>query len=134
VTHRDEHLELAAVYALGALDGEDRAHFEAHLAGGCAICEVAARVRRGGHDIPEGKIRERYDDSRRNLVRLLPHLETLRAYDNSEEAAAPEPRLLLEMRAQRIARAELATAPDWVKPIMAAALALDSRPRGVARR
>jgi hypothetical protein len=43
VTHRDEHLELAAVYALGALDGEDRAHFEAHLAGGCAICEVALR-------------------------------------------------------------------------------------------
>jgi hypothetical protein len=43
VTHRDEHLGLASVYALGALDGEDRAHFEAHLAGGCAICEAALR-------------------------------------------------------------------------------------------
>jgi predicted ABC-type ATPase len=98
------------------------------------VARVAARVQRGGHDIPERKIRERYDDSRRSLVRLLPHLEALRAYDNSEESAAPEPRLLLELRAHRIARVELETAPDWVKPIIAAALALDSRPRGVARR
>lgn len=91
------------------------------------VARVAARVRRGGHDIPEGKIRERYDASRRNLVRLLPHLEGLRAYDNSEESAAPEPRLVLEMRARRIARVEIETAPHWARPIIAAALALDSR-------
>jgi anti-sigma-K factor RskA len=33
----------AAVYALGALDGEERADFEAHLAGGCALCAEAVR-------------------------------------------------------------------------------------------
>jgi len=33
----------AAVYALGALDGEERARFEEHLAGGCAAC--AAKLR-----------------------------------------------------------------------------------------
>jgi anti-sigma factor ChrR (cupin superfamily) len=31
--------ELAALYAAGALDREERARFEAHLAGGCDACE-----------------------------------------------------------------------------------------------
>jgi len=35
-----------AAYALGALDGEDRAEFEAHLAAGCARCEAALREAR----------------------------------------------------------------------------------------
>jgi len=34
---------LAAIYAVGALDGEDRAQFEAHLAAGCAECEATVR-------------------------------------------------------------------------------------------
>ncbi len=34
----EEYLELAAIYALGALDGEDRAKLETHLASGCEIC------------------------------------------------------------------------------------------------
>lgn len=34
----EEYLELAAIYALGALDGEDRLSFETHLASGCEIC------------------------------------------------------------------------------------------------
>ena len=38
---------------------------------------VAARVAAGGHDIPEAKIRERWENSRLNLVRLLPHLAEL---------------------------------------------------------
>jgi anti-sigma-K factor RskA len=33
----------AAVYALGALDGEERSQFEAHLASGCAECAQALR-------------------------------------------------------------------------------------------
>lgn len=33
----------AAAYALGALDGEDLARFEAHLAAGCERCEAALR-------------------------------------------------------------------------------------------
>ena len=33
----------AAVYALGALDGEERSEFEGHLAGGCADCAEAMR-------------------------------------------------------------------------------------------
>jgi anti-sigma-K factor RskA len=34
---------LAATYALGALDGDERAQFEQHLAGGCDVCEETLR-------------------------------------------------------------------------------------------
>ena len=81
-------------------------------------------MRRGGHDIPESKIRERYDESRRNLVRLMPHLEVLRVYDNSEESARPKPRLILETNRRRIVSADLDATPEWAKPIVATAFAL----------
>ena len=35
---------LAATYALGALDGDERVQFERHLADGCAVCEAALRA------------------------------------------------------------------------------------------
>jgi anti-sigma-K factor RskA len=48
VEKHEEYLELAAIYALGALDAEDRRRFEAHLASGCSRCrealEAAERV------------------------------------------------------------------------------------------
>ncbi|MGI9026806.1 MAG: AAA family ATPase, partial [Burkholderiaceae bacterium] len=47
------------------------------------IRRVQARVRRGGHDIPEEAIRRRYQHSRLNLIELLPRLAALRLYDNS---------------------------------------------------
>ncbi len=50
------------------------------------IARVEARVSKGGHNIPEQKIRERYHASRQNLVRLMPLVTTLRVYDNSVEA------------------------------------------------
>jgi predicted ABC-type ATPase len=34
------------------------------------LARVAARVARGGHDIPEADIRRRFDNSRRNLIRV----------------------------------------------------------------
>jgi anti-sigma-K factor RskA len=39
----EEYLELAALHALGALDGEERARFEIHLASGCETCRGAVR-------------------------------------------------------------------------------------------
>ena len=50
------------------------------------VARVKARVARGGHDIPEEKVRERYGHSVLNLIRLMPHLTELLVYDNSEEA------------------------------------------------
>jgi predicted ABC-type ATPase len=93
---------------------------------------VRARVARGGHDIPEARIRERYDRSRLNLVRLLPRLTELRVYDNSAEAdphagKAPEPVLVLHTAGGRVvATCDLALTPEWAKPIVAAALSARS--------
>ena len=92
------------------------------------IARVRARVRAGGHDIPEADIRRRYEHSRLNLVHLLPKLASLRVYDNSAEAdpakgRTPEPRLVLYMEKGKIRNPEdLARAPGWAKPIVAAAL------------
>jgi predicted ABC-type ATPase len=95
------------------------------------IQRVRARVARGGHDIPEQKIRERYNQSRSNLIRLLPVLMDLRVYDNSHEAdpsagRLPKPRLILHFAHRRvIAHCELRTAPAWTKPILMEALKLE---------
>jgi len=91
------------------------------------IARVRSRAQKGGHDVPEAKIRERYDSGRLNLIRLLPKLTALRLYDNSEEAdpdagVAPEPKLLLHMeRGRIISSGDLPLTPDWAKPILAAA-------------
>jgi predicted ABC-type ATPase len=91
---------------------------------------VRSRVAHGGHDIPEEKIRERWNGSRQNLIRLLPLIDHLRVYDNSANAdpavgQRPHPILLLEMQRKKItAPADLCGAPDWAQPIIAAAIHL----------
>jgi predicted ABC-type ATPase len=92
------------------------------------IARVRARVARGGHDIPEARIRARYDSGRLNVIRLLPRLTELRVYDNSAPAdphagVAPEPLLVVHMLGGRIVRAcMLEDTPAWAKPVLAAAL------------
>lgn len=94
------------------------------------IDRVRRRVAKGGHDIPEADIRRRYDQSRLNLIRLLPKLTELRVYDNSREGdpdagREPAPKLLLHWRSGRIvAPRRFAAAPEWAKPILAAAMKL----------
>ena len=92
---------------------------------------VKLRVSQGGHDIQEERIRSRWDSSRQHLIELLPKLAQLQVFDNSAEADlgrdVPFPRLLLEMKDGRVVepdrrdRHALASMPDWVKPIVAAA-------------
>jgi predicted ABC-type ATPase len=92
------------------------------------IARVRARVAKGGHDIPEPRIRERYDASRLNLIRLLPRLSELWVYDNSKDAdpdagVAPEPRLVLHRRRGAIVGPrDLSGTPGWAKAIVAAAI------------
>jgi predicted ABC-type ATPase len=94
------------------------------------IARVRSRVEKGGHDIPEARIRERYDRSRLNLIQLLPKLTELRVYDNSEEAdpdtgVAPEPKVVLHLvRGKVVSCCDLTLTPDWAKPILAAAMKL----------
>jgi predicted ABC-type ATPase len=98
---------------------------------------VAARVASGGHDIPEAKIRERWDGSRSNLIQLLPYLAHLQVFDNSAEAVAgrpiPEPILLLEMVNRRMLRPDPADArqleaiPGWAMPLLEGAIRLQDQ-------
>lgn len=92
------------------------------------VARVCERVARGGHAIPEVTIRRRYDSSRLNLIRLLPHLAELRLYDNSRDAnphegIPPEPALLLHRSHGVVVFVRaLGDIPSWAKPIVAAAL------------
>ncbi len=92
------------------------------------VARVRARVLRGGHDIPEKKIRERFDASRNNLCSILPSTDELMLYDNSDDAdphtgRAPRPVQLLHFRDGRIVNLA-STIPAWAKPIAAVALSL----------
>lgn len=100
------------------------------------LARVKARVSKGGHDIPEADIRRRFDQSRLQLIQLLPHLTELRVYDNTVEAdphqgIAPRPQLLLHWQRSTDASAQvrhpqdpttLARTPEWAKPVVMAAL------------
>jgi len=94
------------------------------------IERVRNRVQAGGHDIPESSIRRRWRHSRLNLIELLPHLAELRVYDNSADADPkaghpPQPTLVLHLDRGEIAGPpDLASTPEWAKPIVAAALKL----------
>jgi predicted ABC-type ATPase len=91
------------------------------------IARVRSRVARGGHNIPQERIRERYTQSRLNLIRLLPRLTELLLYDNSDEAdphsgATPRPSLILHVVQGRVRETcELTRVPTWAKPILFAA-------------
>jgi predicted ABC-type ATPase len=92
------------------------------------IARVRARVQHGGHDIPEAKIRERYDTSRNNLCTILRSLDELVLYDNSTESdphvgQLPQPIRLLHYRDGKILYLSSAM-PEWAKPIVAVALGL----------
>ena len=92
------------------------------------MARVQSRVARGGHDIPEEKIRERYDRSRLNLIELMPRLTELRVFDNSVDADPqaghpPQPILILPVAKGKIPEmVELAETPQWAKALVAAAL------------
>ena len=98
---------------------------------------VAARVASGGRDIPEAKIRERWDGSRSNIIQLLPYLAHLQVFDNSAEAAAgrpiPAPILLLEMVNGKLLRPDpadprqLEAIPSWAMPLVEGAIRLQDQ-------
>ena len=110
------------------------------------LARVKARVRKGGHDIPEADIRRRFDQSRLQLIDLLPHLAELRLYDNSADAdphqgKAPRPQLVLHWeraggqpgQVRQPKPAALSQTPAWAKPIVAAAFKLANAGRSVGK-
>jgi predicted ABC-type ATPase len=107
------------------------------------IERVKLRVRHGGHDIPEERIRTRWASARQNLIALLPRLAQLQVFDNSQEAAPgadiPEPVLVLEMKDGRVRYPgrddveALQATPEWAKPIVEAAFRGDESNDGTPR-
>ena len=97
---------------------------------------IRARVKAGGHDIPEQKVRERYVSSLANLIGLMPHLVRLRAFDNSVSVALGShlvlPTLVLEMAFAKtiwpVERKDLRRTPAWAKPLVEAALQCGTAP------
>jgi predicted ABC-type ATPase len=93
------------------------------------IERVKKRVASGGHDIPEEKIKQRYQTSRQNLIKLMPYLSTLYIYDNSTETdSLPKPVKLLQMEERKIKHiVPLEQIPKWAKPLLTVALKIDSK-------
>lgn len=91
------------------------------------LARIKARVSRGGHDIPEDKVRARYENSRKNLIALLPHLRELRLFDNSREGAPdlelePEPTLILHLESGKVLeKCPAEEVPPWAEEIVAKA-------------
>jgi predicted ABC-type ATPase len=105
------------------------------------LARIKARVKKGGHDIPEADVRRRFDQSRLQLIELMPDLAELRVYDNSHDAnphkeQAPQPQLLLHWKRPHTPSKtgethqvlvpqspdQLAQTPDWAKPVVMAAI------------
>lgn len=99
------------------------------------VARVQARVARGGHDIPAAKIRERYPKSLANLVSLIGRAAEIHVFDNSTESpdGVPAARLVFRMRGWKLVEPDLETllsgSPDWAKPVVAAALRVDTAGR-----
>jgi predicted ABC-type ATPase len=99
------------------------------------ILRVRSRVGKGGHGIPEAKIRERFERGRANLLDLLPKATELRLYDNTFDAdpdkgATPEPLLVLHSReGQIVEMCAPANIPNWAKPIVELAMKMAEKSR-----
>lgn len=104
------------------------------------VARVQARVARGGHDISEAKIRERYPKSLANLVSLIGKAAEIHVFDNSAESpdGVPMARLVFRMRYAELVEPDpqtlLSESPEWAKPVVAAALRTHTPIRRVRKR
>jgi predicted ABC-type ATPase len=73
------------------------------------VWRVAARVAKGGHNVDEQKIRERYDKSLALLSAMIPYCHRCYLFDNSEERY----RWILEIYDGKI-KVKDSNIPDWI--------------------
>ncbi len=85
---------------------------------------VAARVARGGHDIPEAKIRERWTGAVHNMLGLIPRCAAVRVFDNSEpcDRDGPQPVCLFSLVGNTFDSLPVESMPEWAKPLASAAI------------
>lgn len=80
------------------------------------IRRVAQRVREGGHDVPEDKIRSRYHRSTNNLVNGLAWADRGYVFDNSVDGTPA--RLVLRTEQNKLAKLYEGAVPGWCWEVM----------------
>lgn len=90
---------------------------------------VAERVLRGGHNIPEEKIRERWRNSIRNMLGLIPRCQAVRVFDNTKPADknGPKPICLFSISNGTLEEGPIHNMPEWAKSLAAVALKCTSK-------
>lgn len=93
------------------------------------IQRVAARVAKGGHDIPEKKIRERWYGAIANLMSLIPVCSAVAVFDNSTELVdgRPSPVRLFVMEGDDFVIPPRPDIPEWAKPLAVVAIKRNAR-------
>ena len=76
---------------------------------------VAMRVSQGGHDVPSGKLVERYPRVMQNLKRSLIELSNVRIYDNSEMST---PYRLVSVREDGGGLRCFDAVPEWLSALL----------------
>jgi len=76
---------------------------------------VAIRVSKGGHDVPQGKLLERYPRVMQNLQRALVELSNVRVYDNDDLLNSYR---LVAVREDRGNLEIFEPIPAWLFPLM----------------
>lgn len=76
------------------------------------LARVAARVRAGGHFIDETTIRQRYDNSAKQLLQAVPFCDEVLVYDNSFE----QPNLIFLIEKQIVTPIHKAQ-PQWCQAL-----------------
>lgn len=88
------------------------------------IERVKNRVRNGGHDIDEAKIRERWEKSRANMAQLISGCYSVNVFDNSLPLKdnKPQTRCLFKMEKGVFLQPPIPDMPAWAKPLAASAI------------
>ena len=84
---------------------------------------VAARVAKGGHDIPEEAIRRRWKTAIQNMMSLIPRCAEVRVIDNSApvDDTGPHPLVLFALKNGQLTTQFADPMPEWAKPLADAA-------------
>ena len=62
------------------------------------VQRVEARVKKGGHDVPSAKVRERYHRAMKLFPRLLSICDECYVYDNSRDRSEGEPEMIISLQ------------------------------------
>lgn len=78
-----------------------------------SVKRVAERVGKGGHDVPENKIRERYDRNQPLIREAVKDADRAFVYDNS--LAGQKPRLTIELKQGKAVKVD--RVPAWARDL-----------------